>query len=94
MKNNDGGPAFPRSAVITSEDTEWDHGDDGMSLRDWFAGQALASCAFQQLAATLAKAMADAGQTVTLHISAQASAKAAYEVADAMLAARKEAASE
>ena len=37
---NDGGPAFPRSSA--------DHGSyghseqDGMTLRDWFAGQALA----------------------------------------------------
>jgi hypothetical protein len=30
---NDGGPAFPRHAY---------DGHDGMSLRDWFAGQALA----------------------------------------------------
>jgi len=31
---NDGGPAFPRAEWESSE-------DDGMSLRDWFAGQAL-----------------------------------------------------
>ncbi len=31
---NDGGPAFPR------DQQEW--GVPGMSLRDWFAGQALA----------------------------------------------------
>ena len=30
---NDGGPAFPRHAY---------DGHDGMTLRDWFAGQALA----------------------------------------------------
>ena len=33
MTINDGGPAFPRHAY---------DGHDGMSLRDWFAGQALA----------------------------------------------------
>ena len=39
MSKNDGGPAFPRPSA--------DHGSygsceqDGMSLRDWFAGQAL-----------------------------------------------------
>ena len=33
---NDGGPAFPRDAIKSY------HGNHGMSLRDWFAGQALA----------------------------------------------------
>ncbi len=36
MKKNDGGSAFP--LPIGSETTE---GNQGMSLRDWFAGQAL-----------------------------------------------------
>ncbi len=34
MSINDGGPAFPRHAY---------DGHDGMTLRDWFAGQALVS---------------------------------------------------
>ena len=34
--NDDGGPAFPRSRSVSQE---------GMTLRDWFAGQALASLA-------------------------------------------------
>jgi hypothetical protein len=36
---DDGGPAFPRSPH------SGDPSDDGMSLRDWFAGQALLYCA-------------------------------------------------
>jgi hypothetical protein len=36
IKNNDGGPAFP---VPNDANT---NGQAGMSLRDWFAGQALA----------------------------------------------------
>ena len=36
-KNNDGGPAFPFSHHREDQFYE------GMSLRDWFAGQALAS---------------------------------------------------
>lgn len=38
MNDKDGGPAFPR------EDYQTDRapGQHGMSLRDWFAGQALA----------------------------------------------------
>lgn len=39
----DGGPAFPHAAVLNASGTPWDYGEDGMSLRDWLAGQALAS---------------------------------------------------
>lgn len=44
----------------------------GMSLRDWFAGQALA------------------GLSATDNYDSQTTVKAAYEMADAMIAARKE----
>jgi hypothetical protein len=40
-KPNDGGPAFPRP-VGGDMDRYWNGEQDGMSLRDWFAGQALA----------------------------------------------------
>lgn len=44
MANNDlkddGGPAFPRAAF--EAENIIDDGATGMSLRDWFAGQALA----------------------------------------------------
>ena len=36
---NDGGPAFPRRACVVESIVDW--GTAGMSLRDWFAGQAL-----------------------------------------------------
>lgn len=40
-KIKDGGPAFPRAPL--GEDCAHPYGQqDGMSLRDWFAGQALA----------------------------------------------------
>lgn len=80
---DDGGPAFPRTwsknpsggqaylqdscAVIDTT--------GGMSLRDWFAGQALANLAM-----------------MTYHMrpyAADASARTAYEYADAMIAARQ-----
>ena len=35
MEQRDGGPAFPRGPTDMSD------GQSGMSLRDWFAGQAL-----------------------------------------------------
>jgi len=40
-KVNDGGPAFPSAAMPTATD-ERNEQRDGMTLRDWFAGQALA----------------------------------------------------
>lgn len=42
MAKNDGGPAFPRTATAfaTPSGMYGDHGDTGMSLRDWFAGNA------------------------------------------------------
>lgn len=40
---DNGGPAFPRPMTVKDEDSYiQDHGDFGMSLRDWFAGKALA----------------------------------------------------
>jgi hypothetical protein len=41
---NDGGPAFPQSETANGNPMYAEHGDHsgGMSLRDWFAGQALA----------------------------------------------------
>ena len=38
MIKNDGGPAFPRQ----QHPGEYGYGEKGMSLRDYFAGQALA----------------------------------------------------
>lgn len=37
VKKADGGPAFPRS------ETDDSYGQDGMSLRDWLAGKAMAA---------------------------------------------------
>ena len=69
---NDGGPAFPR-----------DHrheGHNGMTLRDWFAGQALQQFVGERDHQVWAHQRFDeARQTI---------AKAAYSIADAMLAAR------
>jgi len=46
MKINDGGPAFPRDGKIVRPDgkeyTELQYAQSGQSLRDYFAGQALA----------------------------------------------------
>lgn len=79
----DGGPAF---ATPPTTVTRWDCGDEyqetqngqaGMSLRDWFASQALAG-------------MCHCGATSTEN-SASHLARAAYAVADALLAEREKA---
>ncbi len=86
-QDNDGGPAFP------SGELKFDDGDcktaihNGMSLRDWFAGQALVGLA------------ADDDQPMELRKDETADearrrvwsgvAKVAYIIADAMIAARE-----
>lgn len=65
---DDGGAAFP---VVLPNNYEFGH--DGMSLRDWFAGQALAN--------PRTHAMANSNTTEDI-------AMWAYGVADAMLAER------
>jgi hypothetical protein len=68
---NEGGPAFPTTKPLDS----WGDPNAGMSLRDYFAGQAMAG----------ACGPAPDGWA----LSPQQHAAWAYEVADAMLAARK-----
>lgn len=67
MSRNDGGPAFPSVGPDGS-------GYDGLSLRDWFAGQALTAIL--------------AGRTTVGCGLWPTFARDAYEMADAMLAAR------
>ena len=62
---DDGGPAFPLAGTVYT----------GMSMRDWFAGQAVSSLSGVCLALP--------------DVSAAETAKAAYELADAMIEARK-----
>lgn len=88
MDKDDGGPAFPRSGY-TDLNGNMDHGSWGMSLRDYFAGQALAGVAgyavFDPQGASSVKAVAnetDSSNSATI-------AEACYQLADAMLEARK-----
>lgn len=77
-KTNDGGPAFPVKRVCRdSQGIDHEIHEQGMSLRDWFAGQALAG---------LASNCTDAGLSTWLPDSI---AVRAYDYADAMLAARE-----
>jgi hypothetical protein len=68
---NDGGPAFPR------EENAYHTGSHGMTLRDWFAGQALAGILINYT-------------TAKFGIGEDICAKHAYEFADAMIAAREQ----
>lgn len=70
-KHDDGGPAFSRPLSKT-DGGDLDRGAIGMSIRDYFAGQAMALVLSQD------------GSRI-----AGSLAEKAYEIADAMLAARK-----
>lgn len=76
-ENKDGGQAFPHGDPI--------HGGDlGMSLRDWFAGHALAgTLANPDISASAARCKVS---TADFRVEV---AKSAYAIADAMLAVRE-----
>lgn len=77
-KIDDGGPAFPRPMSFQPEGA-WcqDHGEPGLSLCDWFAGQALTN-----LPALLAEDGRD-GEGFEQYVASRA-----YRLAEAMLAER------
>ncbi len=82
MTRDDGGPIYPRPAQLVqspfSHAPHMDSGHAGMSLRDYFAGQALAG-----IAANPVSSCYPGGE-----IQSQAEARLAYRLADAMLAER------
>lgn len=78
MSAKDGGPAFPREDYQTNGRDDGKGGQQGMTLRDYFAAAALPDCF------TLVREMADAGICADSEFTAKA-AKYAYELADAML---------
>jgi hypothetical protein len=69
---NDGGPAFP-VADSHHASGQVQYGSNGMTLRDYFAGQALAGRMARN----------------SIYASWSDAAKDSYEIADAMLAARE-----
>jgi hypothetical protein len=78
---NDGGPAFPctTTEIHPLRDVPYEVPNPGMTLRDWFAGQAMA--------AIIAKIPAAYGKRTDFH-TYKSVALGAYDYADAMLAAR------
>lgn len=81
---NDGGPAFP----MAGSTREWDDvkkqwkPQDGMTLRDWFAGQALGHVAVYSLSNEWSSRGGPEWRNEA--------AREAYRFADAMIAAREE----
>ncbi|MBO9333203.1 hypothetical protein GHR37_29190 [Achromobacter xylosoxidans] len=71
---NDGGPAFPN--VPDGAGDKWNNWDMGMTLRDYFAAKALAGIEASQ---------GNGGNFIS---TVEKVAARAYELADAMLAAR------
>lgn len=72
---NDGGPAFPRAGAEHSLGGNFEQ--DGMTLRDWFAGQAITGMTSQS-----------ERKVNDVKSYAKIFAKDAYTFADAMIAAR------
>lgn len=75
---DDGGPAFPPNAGWEDDDS----GGRGMSLRDWFAGQALAG-----MLADPNVAIGDADEAEERKCDLRLG-RCSYRIADAMLAER------
>lgn len=75
-KIDEGGFAFPTSQISAPDGRVLSAGQDGMSLRDWFAGLAMSGML---------------GGVPGSHLipTADKLGKEAYEVADALIAARK-----
>lgn len=78
MERNDGGPAFPQHYCENCNDAF--ESPNGMSLRDWFAGQAVASMLNNAKSLLLITQEMPSAETI---------AHSVYVLADAMLAERE-----
>lgn len=79
---DDGGSAFP--GFQPSEGSSFVYADGGMTLRDWFAGQALSGiCSDERNMSAMTRVAEAEGLDLTQYVSSSA-----YEMADAMLAER------
>lgn len=84
MSEKDGGPAFPVPVAVDNMDG-LNYGTGGMSLRDYFAGQALAGVLrYPAIERTIEIASAQGGDEA---VNAQLS-RISFSLADAMLAER------
>lgn len=83
IRDDEGGPAFPTGPENTKSDPS-----EGMSLRDWFAGQT--NVPWNAAIDTLRLKFPEKGGKFTIDELAATRAQIRYAEADAMLAARKE----
>ena len=85
-KNVDGGPAFPRPHSTDEHDMPCNNyfEQDGMSLRDWFAGMAL-----QGLLIANSWRLGAPGSDRYIPGSTGSLAQRSYEIADAMIKERE-----
>lgn len=95
---NDGGPAFPKTGRVSSENRRVEDGQVGMTLRDYFAAHASITvdieadgCINDRLAWNLMDRKApswDSDYLAAREYWAEAEARLRYMKADAMIAAR------
>ena len=78
-RQNDGGAVFPTKGTFHGAPYQ----SDGMSLRDWFAGQALPAIISESMVRLFQQGATSENVATTL-------ADSSYQIADAMLAARNE----
>ncbi len=92
MGKVDGGPAFPTLQTVVKEDEEGYREElessGGMTLRDWFAGQALQGILSSESNPTLASARRAAADRNGLDYSQQVALEA-YTLSDLLLAERE-----
>ena len=81
---NDGGPAFPKPATLDPRTGQpWNEHSDGMSLRDYFAANAMRAIITHAYPAVIAATELELKAAILRRM-----APAAYEFADAMIAQR------
>lgn len=87
---HDGGQAFPRATMETIDGVNTGR-FDGMTLRDYFAGQALAGWCVDTPKITVDHVVSADGKTIDRSINSEEVRKVAahcYRIADAMIAER------
>ena len=91
---NDGGPAFPVGSDYAAATDLFLGGLSGMSLREWFAGQALPGVIAEDMSTARASTLLEEVGLAWTNANSDwrlAQALQAYKYADAMIAARKQA---
>ncbi len=89
-EDKSGGAAFPRQQWIHPQGSDYgiDYGETGMTMRQWYAGQALigeiASMTTEESVAATVEAAHKAGRTIEAQVAFNC-----FKLADSMIAAEK-----